>query len=560
MKRNSSRTNPKRSLGGFTLVELIVVIAILAILAGVGAVAYTGYIEYAKKGQDRATVGEIINAIELADYADPTLFGDTNSAVIVLTEDGWSVLPSGSMDKDKLTSAIQDALGEPSGMTLKYDKWNGKPGNVTNVLNNVGKAQAYIKEMEDAGQYSAYADDMTEYWEAFTNLINNMNNGTLNLGSYVTGWNADDYDGAITEYIVSGYSSIGKDSTDATNIINAWKESGRIIDGTIEPFKGLDLTLARNYAFVSYARRQTEVPVTAAMQQTLTDYMNKLQSNSPDLASFDTSDTFNGSEWTTIKSNYFSKQAEADAKTYLSLMDAANAVYDTLDDKKVTGTNKNGGSTVLKDEVLLGAISEYVDAGVVGNILSGRMTVDSIQQMYNNIGDKNSVITVTATKVNGVWTPRNTWVNPKEANPREDGSKVEADNTPKKASTYLRIDLTNGSLTTSSGANVVALTAGGTTASNGGTVTASAANGSLNLGGKTVQSLSCNGENVTTGSDVEISGGAGTKIRFTNSSTNTVVMIKVGSATAPSQQSVTLTFSFTDGSSQSVSFTLYVIE
>ena len=70
-----------RRARGFTLVELVVTIAVLAILAGVGAVAYTGYIEYANKGKDRATVGEIINAIQLADYADPTLYGTKGAGV-----------------------------------------------------------------------------------------------------------------------------------------------------------------------------------------------------------------------------------------------------------------------------------------------------------------------------------------------------------------------------------------------------------------------------------------------------------------------------------------------
>ncbi len=59
----------RRSDGGFTLVELIVVIAILAILAGVGTAGYSGYIKSANKNADIALVGDVVRAIETGTYS-----------------------------------------------------------------------------------------------------------------------------------------------------------------------------------------------------------------------------------------------------------------------------------------------------------------------------------------------------------------------------------------------------------------------------------------------------------------------------------------------------------
>lgn len=59
-------TLTKRSKGGFTLVELIVVIAILAILAGVAIPVYSGYVEKAEKAGDEQLLAAVNKAFTAA--------------------------------------------------------------------------------------------------------------------------------------------------------------------------------------------------------------------------------------------------------------------------------------------------------------------------------------------------------------------------------------------------------------------------------------------------------------------------------------------------------------
>ncbi|MCC8161800.1 MAG: prepilin-type N-terminal cleavage/methylation domain-containing protein [Lachnospiraceae bacterium] len=63
----------KKSNGGFSLIELIVVIAIMAILAGVSIPTYTAYIG---RANDAAAL-EVLNEVKTAVIADAALQGET---------------------------------------------------------------------------------------------------------------------------------------------------------------------------------------------------------------------------------------------------------------------------------------------------------------------------------------------------------------------------------------------------------------------------------------------------------------------------------------------------
>lgn len=162
MNGNSSKTRRRYGDAGFTLVELVVVIAVLAILAGVGAVAYNGYIDYANKGVDRATVGEIIHALELADYSDPTLFGSKPQGMIILSSEG--VVGT--------TTATQQALDDAGlNSTLQYGKWDNAPdaASVKSII--FAKIKEELSYVGDTAQNGGtvkigYADVASDCWDA----------------------------------------------------------------------------------------------------------------------------------------------------------------------------------------------------------------------------------------------------------------------------------------------------------------------------------------------------------------------------------------------------------
>lgn len=398
MKGNSSKTKHRSKQGGFTLVELIVVIAVLAILAGVGAVAYNGYITYAQKGKDRALVGEIMNAVELADYADPTLFGENGGAMIVLTEKG--IKAAGGTDSEKLKSALEDAFGSLETATLSYGKWESNTNiGIFNSLNTAsGSALANYQEMVKTGVYASFTEDMDDYWESLGTLVNDINSGnttgvSIDLGAYQN---------KLIDTVVNAYSTENIGET----TVNQWKEKSGFTN--FNHLGGLDLAMARNYSFVSYAKKH----VSGDMLTTLNSY------NPQTTEDFFNNSAFKDSEdWNKIITDYFNDSAEADAKAYLALMDAA-ATYKS---------STSSGAT-LNDRDFIYGLSGYV--GMVRNVLNGATQISDIQELAEDV-EGNSVV-INAKKVNGRWS----WgdkdcVSPRDANPRDGGEEELVMYTPK---------------------------------------------------------------------------------------------------------------------------------
>ena len=394
MKRNSSRTNPKRSLGGFTLVELIVVIAILAILAGVGAVAYNGYIEYTHKGLDRQTVGEVMHAIELADYADPSLFGENGGAMIALTNNGVKV--AGGLEGSDIEGAMEDALGELSSVKLSYDKWSGTVDPTTlSQLASISSISAYFDEVKNSGKTASYSNNIEEMWET----VKNVTSGII---------------GEDNDYIAQTIEAYGDlDAEGQKNIKNQWAntitESGA---------KSHAIIAARNYSFYSYALQQSDC--TATMREELEKW--KTSNNSMDfiIMSFDgtaaKSNYLKDSNWGTIANRYKTDQASIDAAAFFGILDAAE-----LAGKDLAGTSSGGRPT---DEAYREAMSAYT--GMVSNVLSGRVKLEAITNLATTISGEKNVIIVNANKTNGVLSLS---VSPEDANPRE-GNNTNVDNTP----------------------------------------------------------------------------------------------------------------------------------
>ncbi len=407
---------------GFTLVELVVVIAVLAILAGVGVVAYNGYIEYTKKGQDRATVGEIMHALELADYADPGLFGPSGGAMIALTNKG--VQAAGGLEGSDIEGALKDAFGDLTSTKLSYDGWNGTvdTGLIAKLGEENSKIDAYLDYLKDHTDVTAsFADDMTQYWETFNEVIEGLNSGKLGGGILDLKEKKDH----VVQAVVNTYTGLTDD--EITEIVNMWK-SGVFQDnikGKKMDASGRDLFLARQYSIISYARKQNLSP---EMRAELEAYLqeNKLELANPiyhynsatgtgSVSAFlcTCSDKKHNTEWAKVFAGYTDEMAEADAKAYLGLMEAGAAVADTME----------SGYT---DDDILKALTPYV--GMVGNVLSGRVKLENIKTLASSIGSGGNAIIVNATKSNGVLSFS---VSPDDANPRtESGSKNETTEKP----------------------------------------------------------------------------------------------------------------------------------
>ncbi len=372
MKQNSSTEKSKNR--GFTLVELIVVIAILAILSAVGAVAYTGYIEHTKKGLDKQTVGEIMRAIELADYSDPTLFGENGGAMIALTNKG--VQAAGGLEGSDIEGALKDAFGDLTSTKLSYDKWSGTPD--MGVFSELGKTGSKINsylETTKGGGAASFANEIDQIWEAVGKYKAMYANG---LGRVVQ--DTETYQDTIEEY---------------------WSGSG-VTTGTglFQEAAGIDTTvaqaaeIARTYAFISYAEKQTGL--TEDMKKQLADEKAKIidPRNGMPGAYFA---IFNNSDWNSIISSYKNDgQAKIDAEAYLGLLEAAKAVK----------------TTDMDDDALLNKMSDYV--GMVGNVLTRATDLSAIQALAGEIGN-NPAVVVNVTKSAGKLAIS---VSPKDADPR----------------------------------------------------------------------------------------------------------------------------------------------
>ena len=389
MKRNSSRTNPKRSLGGFTLVELIVVIAILAILAGVGAVAYTGYIEYTKKGLDKQTVGEIMNAIELANYSDSSLIPDGSTATVYLTSNGVSAF-SGSKTTE-INDAIKDALGDLSAVKLNYSDWEGfDAATLSSLLTQIDttSADSAIKQYIDAEGTASFSGDINEYWADVETLIDKFN------AAY--GGGDDESQGYLSKIVQYSANSANRD-----NIVSWFTGGSATLPSSSDVTVEAGVIVATNYAFASWVEKNYGGVLTEEQKEKVAQL--KFDGASLNPASYL---TLSGAPWDTYKTEYQSKegdkksQAEMDVLAFLGIMEAAK----TMDP---TGT--------LSDKAFVPEARKVV--GSVSSVLDKSVSISELQKLVTTLvsGKETSIIAISASKNGGVLSFT---VTPGEANPR----------------------------------------------------------------------------------------------------------------------------------------------
>ena len=391
MKRNSSK--PKRRYGdaGFTLVELVVVIAVLAILAGVGAVAYTGYIEYTHKGVDRQTVGEMIHAIELADYSDSSLIPEGGSATVYLSASGTSAFDGSKTSEFK--TAIEDALGDLSAVKLSYSDWEGSidAATLSSLLTQIDttSADSAIKQYIDAEGTASFSGDINEYWADVETLIDRFN--------AASGGGDDESQGYLSKIVSYSANSANRD-----NIVSWFTGGSAELPNSSDVTVEAGVIVATNYAFASWVEKNHGGELTEEQKEVITGF--KFDGAELEAVSYL---TLTGEPWSTYKTEYQKvkveggkSQAEMDVLAFLGIMEAAK----TMDPD---GT--------LSDKAFVPEARKVV--GSVSSVLDKSVSISELQKLVTTLvsGKETSIIAISASKNGGVLSFT---VTPGEANPR----------------------------------------------------------------------------------------------------------------------------------------------
>ena len=411
MKRNSSK--PKRRYGdaGFTLVELVVVIAVLAILAGVGAVAYNGYIEYAHKGVDRQTVGEIIHALELADYADPTLFGENPHGSVLLHQAGVTA------SDDGVNRALEDAGINQS---LSYADWEGAIDAEqfkTNVLQKIVEELPFV---DGSTVRIGYADIADECWAAVKAATDKMTELATSSEIQMSG---------DPEKLMPGLVLLAAKNSTSTD----WTGT---IDHTQNLAQNLPTIAARNYAFAAYLEsnygdyegKDKDLAKLRSIQDALLDPTELVDENLSGV-----SETYKQAVKAYLKNEVYKdndgnshSQAWVDAQGYNTFMKAVDTQYGSL--LQNTGKKDSSGKDIL--EFTGDPQTFWNEAGsfISGAAQAVNMDQTSRQNYLNSLpaSGKGILVTISGRSTDGTL---NINVYPPEAKPT-DSSKSSASTTP----------------------------------------------------------------------------------------------------------------------------------
>lgn len=142
--RNDGLMKLKKSNGGFSLIELIIVIAIMAVLIGVLAPSVMNQLEKAKIAKDKATIDAIATAVLMA-WSDPDVTNKPpvpdNSVVSIpigVVVGSYMVIYSGS--ESNFASECQTILGYSQ---VRFDSmaFSGVTSLKTEINSVTGKVQ-----------------------------------------------------------------------------------------------------------------------------------------------------------------------------------------------------------------------------------------------------------------------------------------------------------------------------------------------------------------------------------------------------------------------------------
>ena len=423
----------KEGKRGFTLVELIVVIAILAILAAVAYPVYNGYIDYTHKGVDRQTVGEVMHAIELADYADPNLFGDNGTAMVIISEDGAK-----AYGVNGITKAIEDATPLDS-VKLNYDGWGLPSESLRSLLDLI---TTNLPTLGQDGSYVGYADVANECWDAVKIVADGLAGGDEKLSVQAVLTLAGMTSGTEPGQLPAWESFESFDYNSMSGDLVAAIRASR---------------LARNFAFAAYLEKNygsdPEVQDVVKVLTSLTEEngANPLASEydflTKDLAKHGIEEYNNNHADNKIKWNgyddavtaYLNSQAKIDGDAYYTFMKGVHDQYsiDLDEDGNYTGNPKE-----FWDEA-----AGYINwAAGIG---SGQIDVNSMKTALTDATGSNVVIVAKKRDGNLSFD-----VSPKDASPRKTETIAPSEDeetilepTKENRTTGIFIDLESGKLT-----------------------------------------------------------------------------------------------------------------
>ena len=417
----TKQKNGKRGSGGFTLVELIVVIAILAILAGVGTVAYTGYINATRKGVDRQTVGDLIYAAQLADYANPGLLDDS-MGIIVVTDSGATASGS-NQGESAFTSAIEDSMGDLSNVSLSYDSWGSKVEDVTGMLRTItngntdslGNYLGQTDSMSGDAVTVGYADVANDYWKVVESAArsaadsDSLNGFTEEMAGQLTVLTAY----ATTKYsdeakMATSWATSGAPESTCLDELDAVTDAGAVAAGYAVSEKGANL--ARNMAFAQYLQKYgtyegVEDDVAKLLDSAIMS--DQLTSSAPA--------SEKDSEYAAIVNQYLNSavsngksQAYIDGLAYYTFMNSLNETYGDYEkeDGTITGVN-------ISDNFWDETDNHISWAAAVG---SGKISVDNMSAALTGVQSEDNVVIVMVDRTKGYL---KCTVFPVDADPRD---------------------------------------------------------------------------------------------------------------------------------------------